>query len=130
VGFSLATTRSLFRHRAVLLAAPDGAAEVARGSASEGQLAVLFPGQGSQRLGMGQELYGRFSVFAEALDEVCGLLDDHLPGLLRPVMWGEDEAALNDTAYAQPALFAVGVALSGCSSRWACGRLPGWALDR
>jgi polyketide synthase 12/polyene macrolide polyketide synthase len=105
-GFSLAT-RSLFPHRAVLA---EGA-EVARGMASPGALAVLFPGQGSQRLGMGRELSGRFAVFAQALDQVCAELDSHLETPLRQVMWGEDQAALDNTGYAQPALFAVGVAL-------------------
>ncbi|MEU1806867.1 SDR family NAD(P)-dependent oxidoreductase, partial [Streptomyces sp. NPDC019937] len=107
VGFSLATGRSVFDHRAVLLAAEDGVAEVARGVAVEGPLAVVFSGQGAQRLGMGRELYGRFPVFARALDAV---LDESGPGL-REVMWGEDAEALNATGCAQPALFAVEVAL-------------------
>jgi acyl transferase domain-containing protein/acyl carrier protein len=111
VGFSLATSRSVFPHRAVLLASDAGVTEVARGVAAAGHLAVLFPGQGSQRLGMGRELYGRFGVFAEALDAVCAGLDEHLDVPLRSVMWGEDAAALEDTRFAQPALFAVGVAL-------------------
>ncbi|MCX2928608.1 type I polyketide synthase, partial [Streptomyces sp. NEAU-W12] len=69
VGFSLASGRSLFEHRAVLLAGAAGAAgerpvEVARGRAAERSLAVLFSGQGSQRAGMGRELYARFPVFA------------------------------------------------------------------
>jgi polyketide synthase 12/polyene macrolide polyketide synthase len=104
VGFSLATSRSLFPHRAVLLAGT----EVARGTAGPGRLGVLFPGQGSQRLGMGRELYERFPVFAQALDQV---LDENLDIPLRRVMWGDDQAALDNTGYAQPALFAVGVAL-------------------
>ena len=108
VGYSLASTRLVLGQRAVLL---DGT-EVARGTGAEGRLAVLFPGQGSQRLGMGRGLYARFPVFADALDAVCAALDEHLDSPLRAVMWDEDdEQALDNTAYAQPALFAVGTAL-------------------
>ncbi|MBL1102783.1 type I polyketide synthase, partial [Streptomyces coffeae] len=107
VGFSLATSRSLFEHRAVLLADEDGVAETTRGVPVEGALAVLFSGQGAQRLGMGRELYERFPAFAEALDSVLG----HLDGPVRDVMWGEDAEELNRTAYAQQALFAIEVAL-------------------
>ncbi|WP_421109206.1 SDR family NAD(P)-dependent oxidoreductase, partial [Streptomyces sp. NEAU-S77] len=115
VGFSLATGRSAFEHRAVLLAGAGAGAgagvggvyEVARGVVGDGPLAVLFSGQGAQRLGMGRELYGRFPVFAEALDAVLAHLDDSVRG----VMWGEDAEVLNSTGSAQPALFAVEVAL-------------------
>ncbi|WP_345515096.1 SDR family NAD(P)-dependent oxidoreductase, partial [Phytohabitans houttuyneae] len=101
------STRSVFEHRAVLLAADGDAVEVARGVARPSSLAVLFTGQGSQRLGMGRDLYVRFPVFADALDTVLAHLN---PGL-RDVMWGEDAETLDQTGWAQPALFAVEVAL-------------------
>ncbi|MDH6133805.1 acyl transferase domain-containing protein/acyl carrier protein [Kitasatospora sp. MAA4] len=102
VGYSLAG-RTDFAHRAVLL---DGA-EVARGTAEDRPLALLFSGQGSQRLGMGQELYGRFAAFAEAFDAVCAQFD----APVREVVWGADEELLNRTDFAQAGLFAVEVAL-------------------
>ncbi|MFI1301092.1 type I polyketide synthase, partial [Streptomyces noursei] len=108
VGYALADGRATFEHRAVLL--PDGT-ELAHGTAGEGPCAVLFSGQGSQRPGMGRELHARFPVFAAAFDEITALLDTHLDRPLREVVWGTDADLLNDTGWAQPALFAVEVAL-------------------
>ncbi|MFA0845372.1 SDR family NAD(P)-dependent oxidoreductase [Streptomyces rochei] len=128
VAYSLATTRTAFEHRVAVtgtdregLLAALGA--VARGeepatTAGEGLLALLFPGQGSQRLGMGRDLYERFPAFAEAFDAVCAALDEHLERPLREVMWGDDETALHATAYAQAALFALGVALYRLTASW------------
>ncbi|MER7991241.1 type I polyketide synthase [Streptomyces noursei] len=119
VGFSLASGRSPFAHRAVLLApGPDGAlTEVARGRAeADRPLAVLFSGQGAQRVGMGRELYGRHPVFAAALDAVLAQFVGELPDL-RPVMFG-DVDGLDGTGFAQPALFAVEVALFRLVESW------------
>ncbi|MFD9633388.1 SDR family NAD(P)-dependent oxidoreductase, partial [Streptomyces violascens] len=102
VGFSLATGRSAFAHRAVLL---DGD-EVARGTAEDRSLAMLFPGQGGQRLGMGRELYDRFPAFARALDETLDHFDDELREVIRT-----DAERLDQTRFTQPALFAMQVAL-------------------
>ncbi|MEO6086870.1 MAG: type I polyketide synthase [Umezawaea sp.] len=114
VGYSSAVSRSAFEHRAVLLATGDGVVEAARGVATGRSLAVLFSGQGSQRLGMGRELHGRFEVFASALDDVLA----HFDAPLREVMWGEDQDLLNQTGFAQPALFAIEVALFRLLQSW------------
>ncbi|WP_328348248.1 type I polyketide synthase [Micromonospora sp. NBC_00421] len=129
LGHALASGRTAFEHRAVLLprdrqsllAALDTIVDdqpssiVVRGTARTGRLAVLFSGQGAQRAGMGRELYGVFPVFAAALDEVCGHLDALLPQPLREVLFatgGSPEAELLDqTVFTQAGLFAVEVAL-------------------
>ncbi|HEV7977565.1 SDR family NAD(P)-dependent oxidoreductase, partial [Amycolatopsis sp.] len=125
VGFSLTKGRSRFDHRAVVvagdhdetarsltaLAAGEADAGLIEGSVGGGKIAFLFSGQGSQRLGMGRELYERFPVFAQAFDTVSAELDKHLDRPLGDVIWGEGAETLNDTGWTQPALFAVEVAL-------------------
>ncbi|MFD4779034.1 beta-ketoacyl synthase N-terminal-like domain-containing protein, partial [Streptomyces sp. NPDC058427] len=133
LAYSLATTRTVFDHRAAVTATDHGAltdalAALAAGGTDAalaehhveraGKRAFLFSGQGSQRVGMGRELYGRFPVFARTLDSVLDLLDAESGRSLREVMWGDDAEALNETGFTQPALFAVEVALFRLVESW------------
>nr|ARV85765.1 PieA6 type I PKS [Candidatus Streptomyces philanthi bv. triangulum] len=138
VARALAASRAGLSHRAVVvadrrgadagradvlaglatLAAGEDAPGVVRGTDTGGRTGFLFPGQGSQRPGMGRGLYDAFPVFARVLDEMCGLLDEHAddpgrPGLLSVLFAAEGTARarlLDETVYTQPGLFAVGVA--------------------
>ncbi|WP_415823670.1 acyltransferase domain-containing protein, partial [Mycobacterium basiliense] len=91
-----------------------------------GSTVFVFPGQGAQWLGMGSQLYAAFPVFAEAFDVVVGELDLHLRCGLRAVLWGDDERLLDSTEFAQPALFAVEVALYRLLESW--GMRPGLVM--
>ncbi|HEY8981872.1 MAG TPA: SDR family NAD(P)-dependent oxidoreductase, partial [Streptomyces sp.] len=132
VASTLATSRTQFEHRAVAIGENaellDGVGALARGETGttlvtgrtgNGRLALLFSGQGSQRVGMGRELYQRFPVYAAALDEVCAALDAELPDDTRPVrdviLDGE---GLDQTLYTQTALFAVETALYRLIETW------------
>ncbi|WP_053667533.1 type I polyketide synthase [Streptomyces sp. MMG1121] len=122
VAYSLATTRARFDHRAVVVAgsqeeALEGLASVCSHTAASGRLGVLFTGQGSQRVGMGRELYGAFPVFADAFDTVCAVVDEGLGRSLKDVVF-EGGDLLDETRYAQPALFAVEVALFRLMESW------------
>ncbi|WP_415807489.1 SDR family NAD(P)-dependent oxidoreductase, partial [Mycobacterium avium] len=101
------------------LSTDDPAASIIRGVATPaGKTVFVFPGQGSQTLGMGRQLHAGYPVFAEAFDAVVAELDRHLLRPLRDVIWGDDENVLNSTEFAQPALFAVEVALFRLLESW------------
>ncbi|WP_220448324.1 type I polyketide synthase, partial [Nonomuraea diastatica] len=122
-GKALVSARSTLEQRAVVVGADrdelvaglralaDESSAGISGSGSGGKLALLFAGQGSQRVGMGVSLIEAFPVFAEALDEICRVLDPLLPHPLREVMFSDPEGVLGETGMTQPALFAFEVAL-------------------
>ena len=95
VGWSLAVTRPVLEHRAVVAGAGPGGAggraggagrRAARGAGvvtgtaagEPGKVVLVFPGQGSQYPGMGRELARTSPVFAAAFEQACGCLEAEL----------------------------------------------------
>ncbi|WP_133116502.1 type I polyketide synthase [Amycolatopsis antarctica] len=128
VGHSLVATRSMFDHRAVVLAADrdqatSGLDALAAGVPHPGLVTaatepvrdtagpvLVFPGQGSQWTGMARELLADSPVFAARFAECAAALDEFVEWSLIDVL--ADEAALARADVVQPALWAVMVSLA------------------
>lgn len=132
--WTLAIGRKPFRCRRAV-AAPDLASlsEALRKGSGAGGLAdrsnppvhFLFPGQGSQHVGMGRALYENEARFRETIQRCSELLLPHLGLHLIDVLYPPDgsdgEAAarhLRDTVLAQPAIFAIEYALADLWQHW------------
>jgi amino acid adenylation domain-containing protein len=126
VAFTLAMGRAAFPHRAALLLSRQphplerhdiSRLQVERGVAAKVEVAMMFPGQGTQFLGMGRELYLLDAHFRQIVDE-CDNLASPLLGLsLRTLLFDDDDDAsrqeiLQRTSVAQPALFVIEYALA------------------
>ncbi|HWN33051.1 MAG TPA: type I polyketide synthase, partial [Pseudonocardia sp.] len=135
LGWSLATTRPTFEHRAVILGADLGELTVGLSALAAGdsvpglvsgavppggtcRVGFLFAGQGAQRAGMGRELYAASPVFASVFDQACALLEAELGLPIREVVLGvghpaggdavdEEDPRADETVFAQAGLFAV-----------------------
>ncbi|WP_283843916.1 type I polyketide synthase, partial [Kitasatospora humi] len=128
VAWSLASTRSVFEHRAVvvggdreaLLSGLGGVVDGSRSGAvvsgvarSGGRTAFVFAGQGAQWVGMGRELVGSSPVFAARLAECERALAPHVPWSLGEVIAGVAGAPGLDSAdVVQPVLWALMVSLA------------------
>jgi amino acid adenylation domain-containing protein len=136
VAFTLHVGRRAFVHRRVLVARDVSDAVIALSSRdpkrvftrsvrpSSAGVAFLFPGQGSQQLNMGRELYHTESIFREEVDHCAELLRPHLGLDLRTVLYPEGEATaelrdkVTQTLLAQPAIFTIEYALAKLLISW------------
>lgn len=130
--FSTNTGRGHFDHRLCLLAksteqlqtrlqlAADSDGWWRQAESEATPIAFLFTGQGSQYVGMGRALYQSQPTFRRVLNQCSELLEAELSWSLVDVLYGDgaDEATLNQTAYTQPALFAVEYALAQLWLAW------------
>ncbi|GAA3354229.1 hypothetical protein GCM10017744_011210 [Streptomyces antimycoticus] len=129
IGLSLATTRTAFDHRAVVLAqdraqavraltdhlAGGGASGLVEGVARRSAGVVfVFPGQGSQWVGMAAGLLDASPVFARRIEECAAALAPFVDWSLVEVLRGGEgaAAALERVDVVQPVLWAVMVSLA------------------
>lgn len=130
VARTLTTGRAHLKERAVVRADSGAAARVgfellAKGAEAPGivrarlethdppRTAFLFTGQGSQCTGMGAALYASAPAYRTAFDECDALLEPLLGRSIKSIVFDPVNAEeLNQTGYAQPALFAFEYALA------------------
>jgi len=122
------TGRTHFDHRLAVVA-ETGEQLQQKLAASNGEIipggrrkvAFLFTGQGAQYPDMGRKLYETQPTFRAALDQCDEMLKPHLERPLLSILYSDDEeeaALINQTAYTQPALFAIEYALAQLWRSW------------
>ncbi len=134
--FSANTTRSHFSHRLGIIADSltqtrekllDFTEEQTTNGVFQGQITsthkpkivFLFTGQGSQYVGMGHELYKTQKTFRQILDRCDEIIQPYLKKPLLDILYPKaGESELDETAYTQPALFALEYALAQLWLSW------------
>ena len=137
VGYTLTATRPDYAYRRFVVASDmaeaiatlrDEKVEAKPTDSIPEEIVFMFPGQGAQFLNMGRAFYDAEPVFQQAVDECAELLRESLDEDIRQVLYpGVDtsatpdstaEAKLNDTRFAQPALFITEYALAKLWISW------------
>ncbi|MEH2032454.1 MAG: beta-ketoacyl synthase N-terminal-like domain-containing protein, partial [Nostoc sp.] len=124
VCFSANTGRSHFEYRMAIVAGSTKelveqlAMTISSGRVYEPEITFLFTGQGSQYVGMGQQLYQTQPTFRKALQECDEILRSELEISLLEILYPQTDSHLNQTAYTQPALFALEYALYQLWRSW------------
>ena len=91
---------------------------------SERPITFMFPGQGSQYINMGKELYQTESIFCESVDNCCFLLQPLLNLDLHSIIYPQEsdtqtaQERLQQTYLTQPALFVIEYALAQLWMSW------------
>ncbi|WAN69216.1 SDR family NAD(P)-dependent oxidoreductase [Moorena producens JHB] len=139
--FTANTGRSHFQHRLAIIASnqEDLGEKLAKARAKEDvcsvftgiipnshsspKIALLFTGQGSQYVNMGRQLYDTEPIFRQALDQCHQILKSYLEKPLKDVIYPQESqdiktSEINQTAYTQPALFAIEYALFKLWQSW------------
>jgi phthiocerol/phenolphthiocerol synthesis type-I polyketide synthase D len=131
VCYQAAAGRADFSERAVIVGKQfdEALSALSKGQPYEGlyvsakpsqkpKLAMIFTGQGSQYPGMAQDLYRRWPAFKQAIDQCAGYLGESLDIPLLSLLFDSSEQQLQQTCYAQPAIFAVDYALYRLWQSW------------
>ena len=137
--FTANTARSHFSHRLAIVALSigqlsdrlkifiDGEKDIVIGKVrkrKKNKIAFLFTGQGSQYVNMGRELYENSSVFRETINKCDEILSTFRTTSLKEILYPAENinafnlSILNQTAYTQPALFAIEYALAQLWQSW------------
>ncbi|WRH68374.1 MAG: acyltransferase domain-containing protein [Planktothrix sp. GU0601_MAG3] len=82
------------------------------------KVVFLFTGQGACYPGMGEQLYQTEPTFRQYIDQCAEILSSYLEYPLTEILFGEHTNLLNQTAYAQPAIFALEYAIAMLWKSW------------
>ncbi len=134
VAYTLQTRRAHFAHRRFVVSSNreqaitslrgNTAAMTRKVERENASLVFVFPGQGTQYVGMGRAIYEVEPVFKQAVDRCAEVLRSELGRDLREVLFpaprdaAAAEASLRQTSFTQPALFTVEYALASLWQSW------------